>query len=98
MRLCFTVLAEWAIFDSSALKPSEKALSENQTSIKGLIMVEALDIQVKGIVQGVGFRPFVYRLAKKYLLNGWVLNATEGVFIHAEGEANCWTSSSPNCI
>ena len=29
-------------------------------------MVEALDIQVKGIVQGVGFRPFVYRLAKKY--------------------------------
>ena len=51
-------------------------------------MVEALDIQVKGIVQGVGFRPFVYRLAKKYLLNGWVLNATEGVFIHAEGEAN----------
>ena len=50
-------------------------------------MVEALDIQVKGIVQGVGFRPFVYRLAKKYLINGWVLNATEGVFIHAEGEA-----------
>lgn len=49
-------------------------------------MVEALDIQVKGIVQGVGFRPFVYRLAKKYLVNGWVLNATEGVFIHAEGE------------
>ena len=48
-------------------------------------MVEALDIQVKGIVQGVGFRPFVYRLAKKYQLNGWVLNAVEGVFIHAEG-------------
>ncbi len=50
-------------------------------------MVEALDIQVKGIVQGVGFRPFVYRLAKKYLVNGWVLNATDGVFIHAEAEA-----------
>ena len=44
--------------------------------------------RVKGIVQGVGFRPFVYRLAKKYQLNGWVLNAVEGVFIHAEGEAN----------
>ena len=39
-------------------------------------------------MQGVGFRPFVYRLAKKYQLNGWVLNAVEGVFIHAEGEAN----------
>lgn len=50
-------------------------------------MIEALDIQVRGIVQGVGFRPFVYRLAKKYLINGWVLNATDGVFIHAEGEA-----------
>ena len=50
-------------------------------------MIEALDIQVKGIVQGVGFRPFVYRMAKKYLINGWVLNATDGVFIHAEGEA-----------
>ena len=49
-------------------------------------MKEALDIQVKGIVQGVGFRPFVYRLAKKYLIDGWVLNAADGVFIHAEGE------------
>ncbi len=49
-------------------------------------MVEALDIQVKGIVQGVGFRPFVYRIAKKYLVNGWVLNAVDGVFIHAEAE------------
>ena len=51
-------------------------------------MVEALDIHVKGIVQGVGFRPFVYRLAKKYLVNGWVLNATDGVFIHAEAETH----------
>ena len=50
-------------------------------------MIEALDIQVRGVVQGVGFRPFVYRLAKKYLINGWVLNATDGVFIHAEGQA-----------
>ncbi len=49
-------------------------------------MVEALDIHVKGIVQGVGFRPFVYRLAKKYLIKGWVLNAADGVHIRAEGE------------
>lgn len=49
-------------------------------------MIEALDIQVKGIVQGVGFRPFVYRLATTYLIHGWVLNAADGVFIHAEGE------------
>lgn len=50
-------------------------------------MIEALDIQVRGIVQGVGFRPFVYRLAQRYLIKGWVLNAADGVFIHAEGEA-----------
>ena len=49
-------------------------------------MIEALDIHVEGIVQGVGFRPFVYRLAKHYLISGWVLNAVDGVFIHAEGE------------
>lgn len=50
-------------------------------------MIDAVDIWVKGIVQGVGFRPFVYRMAKKYLINGWVLNATDGVHIHAEGES-----------
>lgn len=42
---------------------------------------------VKGIVQGVGFRPFVYRLAKLYGLNGWVLNAGSGVNIQVEGKA-----------
>jgi hydrogenase maturation protein HypF len=41
---------------------------------------------VKGIVQGVGFRPFIYGLAKFYSLNGWVLNSTEGVSIEVEGE------------
>ena len=50
-------------------------------------MIDALDIRVHGIVQGVGFRPFVYRLAKRYLVNGWVLNDREGVFIHAEAES-----------
>lgn len=50
-------------------------------------MIEALKIHVTGIVQGVGFRPFIYRLAKRYLVNGWVLNAADGVTIHAEGEA-----------
>lgn len=49
-------------------------------------MEEALLIHVKGIVQGVGFRPFVYRAAKKYLINGWVLNAADGVTIFAEGD------------
>ncbi len=43
------------------------------------------EIRVYGVVQGVGFRPFIYRLAKKYSLNGWVLNDGSGVTIHWEG-------------
>ncbi len=50
-------------------------------------MIEALDIRVRGIVQGVGFRPFVYRLARRHIISGWVLNDLDGVFIHAEGES-----------
>lgn len=44
------------------------------------------DILVKGIVQGVGFRPFVYRLAEAYSIKGSVLNSTQGVIIEAEGD------------
>ena len=36
-------------------------------------------------MQGVGFRPFVYRLAAELGLHGWVINDTEGVFIEVEG-------------
>ncbi len=48
-------------------------------------MANACSIRVRGVVQGVGFRPFVYRLACANALNGWVLNAEEGVEIHIEG-------------
>lgn len=44
-------------------------------------------INVKGVVQGVGFRPFIYRLAKENRLYGWVLNSSEGVIIEVEGES-----------
>jgi hydrogenase maturation protein HypF len=50
-------------------------------------MSAACSIHVRGVVQGVGFRPFVYRLARANALNGWVLNAKEGVEIHLEGGA-----------
>lgn len=40
---------------------------------------------IAGRVQGVGFRPFVYRLARRYGLHGWVRNVTGSVEIHAEG-------------
>lgn len=42
-------------------------------------------VVVKGIVQGVGFRPFVYRIAAENNLKGWVKNTSEGVFIDIEG-------------
>jgi len=45
-----------------------------------------LRINIKGIVQGVGFRPFIYNLAKSHLLSGYVLNNTRGVKIEIEGE------------
>jgi len=43
-------------------------------------------IVVFGVVQGVGFRPFVYRLAKKFNLKGWVKNIGFGVEIHLEAK------------
>jgi hydrogenase maturation protein HypF len=49
-------------------------------------MSRALFIRVRGVVQGVGFRPFVYRLAKLHALAGWVLNGEQGVEIHVEGD------------
>jgi hydrogenase maturation protein HypF len=48
-------------------------------------MVSACSIRVRGVVQGVGFRPFVFRLAQANTLAGWVLNAEDGVEIHLEG-------------
>ncbi len=44
-------------------------------------------ISVRGVVQGVGFRPFVYRLAHEHDLTGWVLNHSGGVEIEVEGPA-----------
>src|SRR5262252_9176010 len=48
-------------------------------------MPNAWSIKVKGVVQGVGFRPFVYRLALAHSLAGWVLNGEQGVEIFIEG-------------
>ncbi|MCP4650805.1 MAG: carbamoyltransferase HypF [PVC group bacterium] len=45
-----------------------------------------LRVSICGAVQGVGFRPFIYRLAHELNLAGWVLNSSGGVLIEVEGE------------
>ena len=47
---------------------------------------QRLRVRVEGTVQGVGFRPFVYRVATELGLSGWVLNDSRGVLLEAEGE------------
>ena len=42
-------------------------------------------VRVRGVVQGVGFRPHVFRLADAHQVTGWVRNGADGVEIHAEG-------------
>ncbi|GFO53637.1 carbamoyltransferase HypF [Geomonas sp. Red276] len=42
-------------------------------------------IRIEGIVQGVGFRPFIYRLATSRSLSGWVMNTPSGVIVEAQG-------------
>ena len=53
----------------------------------------AKHIPVKGIVQGVGFRPYVYGLATRYHLHGWVCNTSGGVEILVEGDREDWKNS-----
>ncbi|MCX6074947.1 MAG: carbamoyltransferase HypF [Campylobacterales bacterium] len=46
---------------------------------------KSVSIVIKGLVQGVGFRPFVYREAKAHAMMGFVINTADGVVIEAEG-------------
>ncbi len=48
--------------------------------------MESLRVTVRGVVQGVGFRPFVYRLARQHGLSGWVRNTSGSVEIEVEGD------------
>lgn len=47
--------------------------------------MQRLRLEIKGAVQGVGFRPFVYRLAHRFNLQGWVSNTSKGVEVEVEG-------------
>ncbi|RPI31364.1 MAG: carbamoyltransferase HypF, partial [Actinomycetota bacterium] len=47
----------------------------------------AARLWARGVVQGVGFRPFIYTLAQGWGVHGWVRNTSAGVEIHVEGDA-----------
>lgn len=49
-------------------------------------MLQKVKIVIRGVVQGVGFRPFIYRLATELNIKGWIINSSQGVFIEAEAE------------
>jgi len=49
-------------------------------------MLKARKIYIEGIVQGVGFRPFIFKLANEFNLKGYIYNDTNGVYIEVEGE------------
>jgi len=55
------------------------------TSTLKMAQNERLRVVIRGAVQGVGFRPFVYRLATEMGLPGWVSNSPQGVFVEVEG-------------
>ncbi len=48
-------------------------------------MVRRMHVSIQGAVQGVGFRPFVHRLARSMDLKGWVMNSPQGVTVEVEG-------------
>lgn len=51
-------------------------------------LAQRVRVEVEGTVQGVGFRPFVYRLARELRLTGWVQNTRNGVLIEVEGNSS----------
>jgi hydrogenase maturation protein HypF len=52
-----------------------------------LTALETRRYQIRGVVQGVGFRPFVFRTAERFALGGWVRNDSDGVVVEVHGEA-----------
>ena len=51
------------------------------------MLTAACRVEITGVVQGVGFRPYVYNLARRHGLTGWVHNHAAGVSLQAEGPA-----------
>ena len=66
----------------------EQATGETTGRSMRTIARTRVRVRVDGVVQGVGFRPFVHRLAHEHALCGWVRNDARGVLLEVEGEAD----------
>lgn len=76
---------EWEARPLQRPGPWMTLLGDGKRRWEGMEDGKALSIEVRGIVQGVGFRPFIYRLAREHRLAGWVENTPEGARILARG-------------
>ncbi len=65
--------------------PPAPAVREGRVLREGRAALETRRYQIRGIVQGVGFRPFVFRTAERHAVGGWVRNDSEGVVLEVQG-------------
>jgi hydrogenase maturation protein HypF len=75
----------FAVFPQAASELSGLPRSRHSATLFGVPSKERSRFRVRGVVQGVGFRPFVYGLALRQGLDGFVLNDGDGVVVEAEG-------------
>jgi hydrogenase maturation protein HypF len=68
------------------MKGSKQAAGSDSEQQHGNKLIQKLKITIRGVVQGVGFRPFIYRLAGEMQVKGWIINSSQGVFIEAESD------------
>src|SRR5271167_3392816 len=71
------------------MRPADIAISASLREEAPIGRRAAMRIRVDGIVQGVGFRPFVFGLAQGLGLAGSIVNDLQGVSIEVEGSVSC---------
>ena len=76
-----------ALFDLWEQEPLNDFFKFTSLVFRMHMLKKRLRLLIFGAVQGVGFRPFIYRLAIELNLTGWVNNSMSGVFIEVEGES-----------